>query len=574
MTRNIQTLFERTAVSSPGQLGGLPDLLVRDLSIWDRWADIPSLPRRELIVTVMLDQMRRTVDLLEQRGVACPELLWWLASFDSNCVNGVSAHLERAAAQLKDMSLTVNRSAYELITRPIKLRKADGRVAIQTALPEGEPSIASTYERMYASALTDPLLNAPALTKYEGNDRGRHVVTYVDASGAGETVLTNATATAVQLYAVRRGGNIHTLRLHEHELYLVEGGSTPSLPLQVVRISPKMGQASIVGTTNRDIAFSGLSSMTLDVSATGVHVPTSAGIWSLSLTNGPPRLLGLDQGFPVEFVTDVVELDGWLYAGLRGDEGYLIRVRPDGTSFEVLACSGRKEQKSELDDCEPYSVGHMVVDKDRRRLYFSVLSTTEESRRGNTYVYSLESGDMNRLVGQKNDPNSIFGLFRWPRHLPDGRWLVCVNPYGLSKYGWSTESTARTNDSEYAIWDPSLYGGVPVHRIERLVWPLMGDAQGPDHTHLDIPSFPIITPCGSTNSLYPSEGSRFAVLNETHIVAANPDVWAVIPRDDTLESPASLPLLDGATPIWVDVHEGDILAATPKGIWRVKLGGR
>lgn len=94
------------------------------------------------------------------------------------------------------------------------------------------------------------------------------------------------------------------------------------------------------------------------------------GLYLFPLDGAPPSLLNERAGLPTPAARSIAGLDGVLYAGMGFErkEGYLVAYDLRTKQVNVLAASGRKEQRSPFDDGTPFEIRGLVADPPRHRL--------------------------------------------------------------------------------------------------------------------------------------------------------------------------------------------------------------
>lgn len=509
-------------------------------------------PLRDAYQQMLTEEFRDVIKKYDAAHVACWELLVMMDERDQKGAPHPGWYLEKAAKDLQDTSLkqahTPSNYSKEEWQRYLLKRTSD------------------FYKSRYGKTLPLPV-EATVAT-------GTFGVSRLLAGAAGDN-LVGVRQVDGQVYALFQSGGQPawaTQRLRSSDTRTSHSKDGHGLSLRVMDI--KAGTGKELGRLDADVAFEGESPLSVDVSEHGIHVPTSKGVVTFQREGGAVTRVGPEQGLPTEGATSVVEVNGKLFVGLRGQEGFLVSCGRDGAGLDVVTCSGRKDVRSQLDNCVPYTINHMLWDVANERLFFSVTVPFDVQEGRNvvgTYVYSPAAGSITNLA---IDPCwSSYTLVRWFRPQVDGQYLVCVNPGGLgfSKPGQPPEFCSCREDSTYAIWEPSSFNGRSYAHMVDFIMPIIGDGARRQPYSWDVPVFPTMSPKEGDEEVYPAKGSGLAILDETRVVVVNDDTWYVVPREDSKEKLRELPKLDGDIPIWVDAVDGDILAATQKGIWRVNI---
>ena len=321
----------------------------------------------------------------------------------------------------------------------------------------------------------------------------------------------------------------------------------------------------------------------------------SAGLLSFPLDGGEVRALTTANGLPAPRVTACVEAAGKLYLGCRGgEEGYIVRCDPDGKAVELLACSGRKEKRSDLDDCPPYTIESIVHDEPRGRLFVVAMCIEEGANsRPWLWAYDLKTGRFDRVHERPYHPLQL-------RRMPDGRFALHVADMHHTRKiarrlpgGKKVTVTVRVPSAQgargYALWDAGSYTNSPLDDFAAQVTPLIGNTD-PDKLKIryHVPTF------WGRHHVMPGTAGSMALLNGKYLVSSGVrrtpvalDVprerfmmtaqagfgkpWQLIPRGDVGGEVKSLPLLDDEAPFVVRAYgEDKIVACTQAGVWLVK----
>lgn len=497
-------------------------------------------PLQGKYLDMLVAEMKRLAECYEGERRADPDVLMDLEKWDKSGTHPKGWYIQRAAEQIQDRSYTFDIPGNwtdmewrkEMLKRlQKKYREASGR---DLELPE----------------MRSPEVRADAV-ELLSVARGDHIA---GVQRSGNSIYLLLQSGGEQIWSMKYG-------IYGDKRSRSQGVTR----LAMVRVDARTGVVEDLGEFQGHRMFEGISPLDLFVGKRGVHVPTSDGVVTFPLNSEPAQLIGMEEGLPAPRATAVVEIDDDLFIGLRGQEGFLVRCSLSGDDLEILACSGRKEKQGPLDDCPVYDLRHMLVGPSNRWLMVTPLPDK-------TVVLHLDT-----MVWTELGAVDLFSpMIRWPRMQEDGRCLMCINP-DASNHGQPAgrpwDIFAYRENGGYVLWDPSTVGENPAVEFSDLLWPLMGCYSRTSQREWPIPVF---SSEGSLElkegNLFPVLGSQIAVLDETHLISANDQEWAIIAREDIGEPLKTLPLLGKRSPIWIDVKDGMILAATMTGLWRVTVG--
>jgi len=361
------------------------------------------------------------------------------------------------------------------------------------------------------------------------------------------------------------------------------------------RVSVRSGKQEILGEAVGDFEYRARTGNDITVGRHAVYVPTSGGLICFSTRSTKTWTVTETDGLPACGVTACLEVDGKLYLGCRGrEEGYLVRCNTDGTGIELLASSGRKEKRSGLDDCPPYTIDSMVYDAAGGRVFVAAMFLEPEAAdRPWLWAYEPASGEIREVHRLPYHPIQL-------RKLPDGRLLFHLADVNHQRRvvkrlsdGSEVTVTLRAPSARgargYGVFDPAGYRGEPLDDLREHVLPLIGNLD-PERlrSRYEVPTF-----CGESHVL-PGTTSSLALLGANWLISSGvrrsplalpPDAeprmttaqagygrpWQLIPRDDLGEPVQAMPLLDGEAPFAVRLHDGRLVACTESGVWKVDL---
>ena len=493
------------------------------------------------------------VDVLDGRRIACPTLFEYLDEHHADHADHPGAYLEKAWTQLDSPDYVPPRGDVlqprfpeEFVERvEYTFRSRYGRDLAQVQPADIEGAELSSIERLFEFE------GVPGISSIES--------------------------------AELAGDWVYLLCLHPNPR-----------SYEMRRVNVQSGAKQSMGEIVTDLAFRARTGNEITVGKSAVHVPTSGGLISFPLDEGQVRVITADDGLPAPRVTVCLEVAGKLYLGCRGsEEGYLVCCNMDGKEVEVLACSGRKEKRSELDDCPPYTIESIVYDEAKSRLFIVAMFIEQRaSSHPWLWAYDLKTGKLSNVHDQPYHPLQL-------RRMPDGRYALHVaDMHHVRKAtrslpdGRKVTVTVRAPSLQgargYAQWDPGTFGDSPLEDLKEHVVPLMGNID-PDNlkTRYRVPTF-----CGPYHVM-PGTAGSMALLTERYLVssgvrrtpfALDPPgerrmkmaqagfgkQWQLIPRGDVADEVRKLPVLDDEAPFVVRIHEDRIVACTQGGLWLLK----
>jgi len=360
------------------------------------------------------------------------------------------------------------------------------------------------------------------------------------------------------------------------------------------RVNLRTAKAEILAEIVTDAEYRALTGNEIHIGAETVYVPTSDGVICFDRHAKKAWTITQEDGLPTARVTACLEAAGRLYLGLKGlEEGYLAVCEPSNGKVNVLACSGRKDKHSALDDCAPYTIDSMIYDESRDRIFIvTMFLEPEASDRPWLWAYDLNSGEIREVHRQPYHPLQL-------RLLSNGTCVFHLADMHTHKQvtrtlpdGSHTKVTLRVPSAGgargYAQWDFSVCDGTPLGDLKDHVTPLIGNID-PEKlkTRYRVPTF-----CGDSHTL-PGTASSMELFGDGCLVSSGVRrtplaitpisrrfmkteqagfgrPWQLIPRDDTGQTVRSLPALDGEAPFAVRVHEDRIVACTQSGLWLLR----
>jgi len=366
------------------------------------------------------------------------------------------------------------------------------------------------------------------------------------------------------------------------------------------KVNLRTGKTEVLAEIVTDAKYRARTGNEIHVGADTVYAPTSDGVICFDRNAKKTWTITHEDGLPAARATACLEAGGRLYLGLRGrQEGYLAACDPSGGKVNVLACSGRKDKHSGLDDCEPYTIDSMVYDKSHDRIFIATMFLEPEaSDRPWLWVYDVKSQNIHQVHQQPYHPLQL-------RLLPNGECLFhLADMHSRATVtrtlpnGVPTQVAVRVPSANgargYGLWEPRDFTGSPLANMQEHIIPLIGNVD-PEKlkVHYRIPTF-----CGKSHAM-PGTTSSLALFDEHHLISSavrrtplaldpprEPYMieaqagygkrWQLIPRDDTAGRARDLPLLDEEAPFMVRIHDGRIVACTQGGIWLIqpRLGRR
>jgi len=388
--------------------------------------------------------------------------------------------------------------------------------------------------------------------------------------------------------------SIESAELDGEWLYLLCCRRVPST-YDARRVNVRTAETQSLGEIETDLAFRARTGNELVIGTDAVHVPTSGGLLSFPLDGRKVRTLTTANGLPASRVTACVEAAGKLYLGCRGgEEGYVVRCDPDGKAVELLACSGRKERLSDLDDCPPYTIESIVHDEPRARLFIVAMCIEEGAKsRPWLWTYDLKSGRFSKVHDRPYHPLQL-------RPMSDGRFVLHVADMHHTRSidrrlpgGKKVTVTVRVPSAQgargYALWDPAAYTNSPLDDLTAHVTPLIGNTD-PEKLRVryHVPTFwgryhvmpgtagsmalltgkcLVSSGVRRTPVALDSPGERFMMTAQ----AGFDKPWQLIPRGDVGGEVKNLPLLDDEAPFVVRAYgDNKIVACTQAGVWLLK----
>ncbi len=306
--------------------------------------------------------------------------------------------------------------------------------------------------------------------------------------------------------------------------------------------------------------------------AAGVYVPTAEGVLYFQ-QGAPARFVVPASALPVANATACCEIGQTLYLACAGEqEGYFLRFTLDAGRLDVLACSGRKEQRSLLDNCMPYSIESMHYHAPTRRLLLTVIYP--DTWTPWLKAYNVEAGTLGEVCEGHYFAKQL-------RALDNDRYLVRVHsnsyngPHGPCLIG-------------YGIWDARQFTGKPIAQIETTMACVLGSihrdarktaAPRPDFNAREIPLDPRFaslglqpaTPSESVPRLLAASTASLLFLDDRHLAVSDGRAWQMVPRSDCAEPVIPLALLGDQAPLALYQHGSNVLAVTRQGVWRGQL---
>jgi len=365
-------------------------------------------------------------------------------------------------------------------------------------------------------------------------------------------------------------------------------------------VNLRTGKTEILAEVLTDARYRARTGNEVHVGADTVYVPTSEGVICFDRHAKKARTITQEDGLPAARVTACLEAGGRLYLGLRGlEEGYLTVCEPSNGKVNVLACSGRKDKHSALDDCAPYTIDSMIYDEGQDRIFIATMFLEPEaSNQPWLWVYDVKSEDICQVHQQPYHPLQL-------RLLADGECIFhLADMHGSTTVTRTLPNGARTRVTVrlpsangargYGLWTPQDFTGSALANIQEHIVPLIGNV---DPEKLKV-QYRVPTFCGKSH-IMPGTTSSLALFDEYRLVssavrrtplALDPPWepykiemqagfgkrWQLIPRNDTGGRARDLPLLDDEAPFMLRIHDGRIAACTQDGVWLMqpKLGQR
>ncbi len=506
------------------------------------------LPRREIT-----QQVLRLAEALDRNQVACPLLLEYLDEHDADRADHPGAHLERAWAQLDS--------------------------------PDYTPPVGDVLHPLFSEVFVERLRKTYR-ARY-GRD-----VTATEASPIAEAEL-ESIARVFEFDSVPGVSSIESSQLAGDWVYLLCLHTDPR-SYELRRVNLHSHQREVLGEIITGRQYRARTGNEMHVGEETVYVPTSDGLICFARHEKKTWTITQEDGLPAARVTACLEAGGKLYLGLRGrQEGYLVVCDLESREVNVLACSGRKEKRSELDDCPPSTIDSLVYDEPRGRIFFTAMFLEPEAAdRPWLWVYELQSGEIHAVHRRPYHPLQLrmLGDGRCVLHLADmhGYRDVTETLVDGRQVRVRVRAPSLAGARGYAVWDPATYAAQPLEDLLEQLVPVIGNL-APERLRIryEVPTF-----CGNGH-LLPGSTSSLALLGETYLVSSavrrtplaldppherymiNAQAgygkrWQLIPRDDTGGTAEDLPLLDDEVPFMVREHDGQIVACTQGGVWLIR----
>ncbi len=507
---------------------------------------------KPLQTAVLAQEARRLAEALDSRRIACPLLLEYLDEVDADNADYPGAYLEKAWAQLESPD-------YE---------QPSGDVVDPRYTDWYMERIKNSYSARYGRDIVKLKENEIRIAELESMAR------------------------IFEFDSVPGISSIESAEMKDDWLYLLCLHKDPrSYEMSRVHVDDK--RVEVLGEIFTDLRFRARTGNEIVVGAHGVYVPTDRGLLCFSIGTTNTWTISAEDGLPCERVTACREVGETLYLGCRGrEEGYLVRCDPRGNDMQLLASSGRKEKKSDLDDCAPYTVDSIVFDEKSGRLFISCMFLEPvASDIPWLWAYDLKLGTLAQVHSKPYYPLQL-------RQLPGGRFLLHVaemhNQKSVTRVlpdGREVSVVLKAPSANgargYASWSASSYSGKPLEDLADAVVPLMGSTD-PEKLNVryDTPNF-----CGRLHVM-PGTASSATLLRDDFLVSAGvPRTpmalpppgerymisaragwgkrWQLIPRGDIGWQAKDLPLLDDEAPFVVRRYNTGIVAVTQDGAWLV-----
>jgi len=557
LTTSFPEVFSSDPAEVNGSLHEAAELVLQDHTLADRFLALceargPRPPSfyRALPRETITRQVRWLAERLDTRRIACPLLWEYLDEHDAGRAAHPGAYLEKAWAQLDSPDYVPPsgdvlhpRFAEEFVARLGNTSRARyGRDVNAVEPPRIDPAELESIERLF---------------EFEG-------VPGVSSIESAELA----------------GDSVYLLCLHPDPR-----------SYEMRRLDLRTGKQEVLGEIATDAEYRARTGNEIHVGEDTVYVPTSDGLICFSRYSREVRTIRSEDGLPAARVTACLEAGGKLYLGLGGrQEGYLAAYDPDAATVSVLACSGRKERRSGLDDCPPYTVDSLFYDKARSRIFLTAMFLEPDAAdRPWLWALDLASGEIREMhrrpyhplqLRPTSDGRCVFHLADMHGHrnvqrtLPDGRQVTV-----------RVRVPSADGPRGYALWDPGSYQREPLEDMRQEVVPLIGSL---DPNRLRI-RYQVPTFCGNGHVM-PGTASSLALLNEEYLVSSGvrriplalppaPErfmkmeqagygkAWQLVPREDTGARTRALPALDGEAPFAVRVYGNAIVACTQAGVW-------
>lgn len=199
----------------------------------------------------------------------------------------------------------------------------------------------------------------------------------------------------------------------------------------------------------------------LEIGATCVYLNGFEAVMAFPL-DGTAKPRVIRGAMPDRAVTALREFDGWLYVAVtqmrNPGAGGLCRCRPDGSDWQVLADSGRRETLSALDNCPSYTITAIVPDAGHRSLLlvgsglaaWELFPETRQIRPVAAPPPGITGGD---------------GKSAWLQ--PDGQLFATVNPT-IWRWNWETRVFELRGGKHFAktgFFEMSLMPGPEASRV-------------------------------------------------------------------------------------------------------------
>ncbi len=517
----------------------------------DRGNKVPSF-YKPLPTGLIADEVRRVAEVLDGRKVACPLLLEYLDEYDADNAAYPGSYLKKAWAQLKSPD-------YKLPSGDVfHPRYADWYVEWI------EKSFAARYGRDIDILESDEI----------------------------EIAEVESISRVFDFEALPGISSIESAELDGDWLYILALHTDPR-SYEMRRLNMADCKTEILGEIVTDLTFRARTGNEISIGKKAVYVPTEQGVMCFSTDTTNTWMITDGNGLPAQRVTACREAGDTLYLGCRGSEdGYLVRCDIKGNDMKILACSGRKEKKSGLDDCAPYTIDSIVYDERSMRMFIACMFL-DPAASGVPWLWSLDvkKGTLSNVHRKPYHPLQL-------RPLGGGDYLIHI-----AEMNDEREVTRVLHDGKkvqvkviapsadgargYAIWSAGTYRGEPLDDLTDVVVPLMSSI---DPERLKIryshPDF------SGRLHMMPGTASSAALLREKFLVSSavrrtpmaldpTPERdmlsaragferrWQLIPRNDIDWETKDLPLLDGEAPFIVREYQDNILAITQDGAWLV-----
>ncbi len=267
-----------------------------------------------------------------------------------------------------------------------------------------------------------------------------------------------------------------------------------------------------------------------------VYVGSSSG-GLVAFRRGKATVWTEAEGLPAEGVSSIACLGGKVYLGVGNalSASGLVEFDPQAGRFGVLISSRSPEPRTELDGGEPYWIGGLLADPERKCIWFAV-SGTDREERGGLWRYYPETGRAGlvwkpkhyfQIMNMRWQDGKILATSASPLWSGGLQTLVSIDPERMEKV-WLAGSGPR----------PSLdCNETPVFAEARVdLWPyalvgehlLAGEAFLRLHTRGGGPPFALqhAPDGGRVSNVAFICGSAAGVLVGT----ADGDVWRIRPR--------------------------------------------